>query len=200
MSAIDVILEVGLKHPPRIGRRRNLGAGLERRDQHVDGGTSEKIANSVRKKYSIQRQVRSRLMLPYLTVRVGAAYRSPRCWSSGFIPGLLMSRRMKIAATASIGNMEQRDAGAERNIAAFDATLKPRSLKNVGVVERPPAVRYAHDIEIRECDDEREKGVIAMMLRIIGNVTYQMRCHHWRVDGRGLNKAARAPISVPPDT
>jgi hypothetical protein len=38
------------------------------------GGTSEKIANSVKKKYDHRNaQVRSRLMLPYLTDRVGAA-------------------------------------------------------------------------------------------------------------------------------
>ena len=38
------------------------------------GGTSEKTANSIRKKYDHRSaQARSRLMLPYLTLRVGPA-------------------------------------------------------------------------------------------------------------------------------
>ena len=41
----------------------------------------------------------------------------------------------------------------------------------------PPAVRMLHDVEVGEGHDQENSAVMAMMLRIIGSVTYQMRCH-----------------------
>jgi len=51
--------------------------------------------------------------------------------------------------------------------------------RNVGVVERPPKVRYAHDIEIRKGDDQGN-SVVNAMICASSQCHVQMRCTSWR--------------------
>ena len=55
------------------------------------------------------------------------------------------------------GHHEQRDACAERNIAAFDAELEGPGREDVRLVDGAAGGQDANDIEIGKCDDQREQ-------------------------------------------
>src|SRR6516162_8779899 len=71
------------------------------------GGSRKKIANTTRKKYDHRiAQARLRLMLPYFTLRRGPALSINTALAiHTSLPLRVISRRMKIAATARIGTM-----------------------------------------------------------------------------------------------
>src|SRR5947209_18730574 len=72
---------------------------------------------------------------------------------------------------------EQRDAGAERKVVALNADPERPGGEHMRAVDRPAGGEDAHDVEIGERHDQENGAVMAMMLRIIGSVTYHMRCH-----------------------
>ena len=72
---------------------------------------------------------------------------------------------------------EQRHAGAERDIIALDAQAERPGGEHVREVDRTAGGQHLHDVELAKVTISENSAVIAMMLRIIGRVMYQMRCH-----------------------
>src|SRR3954462_6105822 len=96
-----------MEYPPWIGSRRNLGAALERGDQHVERWNQRKDRKQCEKE--IRPAQRPCPVAAHAAVfdrarRRGLVDDDGACHYASF-PRLLMSRRMKIAATASIGIM-----------------------------------------------------------------------------------------------
>jgi hypothetical protein len=56
--------------------------------------------------------------------------------------------------------------------------LKPQVPNRCVEVSGPPAVRTRTMSKLAKVTISENSAVMAMMLRIIGRVTYQMRCHH----------------------
>src|ERR1700716_1149355 len=95
-----------MEHPPRIGRRRNLGAGLERRDQHVK--RRHQREDRKQREEEVRPPQRPGAVAAHAAIFDVAGRRGLvdryRAHQASF-PRLLTSRRMKIAAMARIGTM-----------------------------------------------------------------------------------------------
>src|SRR5258708_1573350 len=96
-----------MEHPPWIRCRRNLGAALERRDQHVDRRYQREYREQCQEK--IRPSQRPGAVTAHAAIFDRAGGRGlvnyhRACHQASF-PRLLISRRIKIAATASIGSM-----------------------------------------------------------------------------------------------
>jgi len=115
-------------------------------------------------------------MLPYLTARVGAPLSITTALVISFIPGLLTSRRIKTAAIARIGTMNSETLAPSEYRCLRYRSGSPLS-RRCGMIERTARSEDAHDIEFAKVTINENRVVIAIMLRIIGSVTYQMRCH-----------------------
>src|SRR3954469_25865621 len=88
-----------------------------------------------------------------------------------------MSRRMKIAAMARIGNMK-RDTEAPSGMSLPSIpTLKAQVAKMCVWSIGPPEVRIRTMSKLANVTMSEKSPVIEMMLRIIGSVTYQIFCH-----------------------
>src|SRR6476620_6794968 len=96
-----------MKHPPGIGRCRNLRAAFERGDQHVKRWYQRE--DRKQRQEEIRPSQRPRAIAADTAVfdlpgRRGLVDYHRACHQASF-PRLFISRRMKIAATARIGNM-----------------------------------------------------------------------------------------------
>src|SRR5215468_1042290 len=167
-----------MEHPPRVGRRRNLGAALERGDQHVE-----------RRHQREDRKQRQEEIRPAQRPGAVAAHAAilDLAGRSGLVDGyaahqasfprLEMSRRMKTAATPRIGTMNS------ETLAPSGMSLPSMPTRNAQVAKMwvlssgPPAVRMRTMSKLAKVTISENSVVIAMMLRIIGRVTYQIRCH-----------------------
>src|SRR3981189_191599 len=88
-----------------------------------------------------------------------------------------MSRRMKIAAIPSIGNMNS-DTLAPSGMSPPSMPTRNAQVAKIWVWSSgPPAVKILTMSKLAKVTINENSVVIAMMLRIIGRVTYQMRCH-----------------------
>src|SRR6266851_2700074 len=168
-----------MKYPPRISLRRNLGAGLERGDQHVE-----------RRQQREDRKQREEKVRPSECPGAVTAHAAifDRAGRRGLIdyhgashqasfPRLLMSRKMKTAATARIGNMNSETLAPSGISLPSIPTRKAHVAKMWVWSSGPPKVRMRTISKFAKVTISENSVVIAMMLRIIGNVTYQMRCH-----------------------
>src|SRR5229473_539537 len=167
-----------MKHPPGVCRRRNLGAALERGDQHIERRHQREDREQREKK--VRPSQRPGTVAAHAAVLDVARRRAlvdrDRAHQASF-PRLLTSRRMKIAAIASIGTMNS------ETLAPSGISLPSMPTRNAQVAKMwvwssgPPAVKMRTISKFAKVTISENSVVIAMMLRIIGSVTYQMRCH-----------------------
>src|SRR6476646_4482806 len=167
-----------MKYPPRVGRCRNLRASLQRRDQHVD--RRQQREDRKQRQEEIRPAQRPDAVATHAAQLDGAARSSlvdRDCGHQASFPRLLTSRRMKIAATARIGAMNS------ETLAPSGMSLPSMPTRNAQVAKMwvwssgPPAVRMRTISKFANVTISENSVVIAMMLRIIGSVTYQIRCH-----------------------
>jgi hypothetical protein len=88
-----------------------------------------------------------------------------------------MSRRMKIAAIARIGNMNNETLAPSGMSPPSIPRRKAQVAKRWVWSSGPPEVRIRTMSKFANVTISENSAVIAMMLRIIGSVTYQIRCH-----------------------
>src|SRR5262245_30486568 len=165
--------------PPRIGRGRNLRAGLERRDQHVDRRHQEEDREQG------EEEIRP-AQRPAPVAAHAAVVRPARRRGGGGNRGgahdisaerRCMSRRMKIAATVRIGTMNSETLAPSGMSRPWMPTQNAQVANTWVRSSGPPAVRMRTMSKLAKVTISENSAVIAMMLRIIGRVTYQMRCH-----------------------
>src|ERR1700694_1227780 len=168
-----------MEHPPRIGCGRNLRTALERSDQHV------KRRHQREDREQRQEEVRTSQRPGAVAAHAPIFDRSGRrglvdhhgaCHQASF-PRLLISRRMKIAAIARIGTMNSETLAPSGISLPSMPTLKAHVAKMWVWSSGPPAVRIRTMSKFANVTISENSVVIAMMLRIIGSVTNQMRCH-----------------------
>src|SRR3954469_2173166 len=168
-----------MEYPPWIRRRGNLGAALERRDQHVD--RRHQREDREQREEEVRPSQRPGAVATHAAIfdragRRGLIDHHCACHQASF-PRLLISRRMKIAATARIGTMNS------ETLAPSGMSLPSMPMRNAQVAKMcvwssgPPAVRMRTISKFANVTISENRVVIAMMLRIMGSVTYQMRCH-----------------------
>src|SRR6266853_406189 len=168
-----------MKYPPGIGCRRNLSAGLQRGDQHVKRRHQREDRKQRQEEVRpLQRPgaVAAHAAIGWVTPRRRLVDHDGTCHQASF-PRLLMSRRMKTAATASIGNMNSETLAPSGISLPSMPTLKAQVAKMWVWSSGPPAVRMRTISKFANVTMRENRVVIAMMLRIIGSVTYQIRCH-----------------------
>src|SRR5450755_2816394 len=179
MSAIRRSSPMSGGTPTRIGRCRNLGTALERRDQHVE----RRHQREDRKQR--EEEVRPSERPGPVAAHAAISGSAGRCrlvdhYGTGHhasFPRLVISRRMKIAATASIGTMNS-ETLAPRGISLPSMpTLNAHVAKIWVWSSGPPDVRMRTISKFAKVTISENSVVIAIMLRIIGSVTYQIRCH-----------------------
>src|SRR5262245_39593913 len=176
---LEVIAERRMVDPPRIGRGRNLRAGLERRDQHVDRRHQEED-----REYG-KEEIRPAQRPPPVPAHT-AVSALPRGRVGGgdgcrghdiSLARRWMSRRMNTAATVRIGTMNS------ETLAPSGMSLPWMPIQNAQVAKTwvrsigPPAVRMRTMSKLAKVTIRENSAVMAMMLRIMGSVTYHMRCH-----------------------
>src|SRR6202030_1810027 len=174
----DVVRQRRMEHPPGVGRRRNLRAALERGDQHVDRRHQREDREQGEEKIRPSQRpgtVAAHAAVFDLAPRPALVDRE-RAHQASF-PRLLTSRRMKTAAIARIGTMNSETE------APSGMSLPSMPTRNAQVAKMwvwssgPPAVRMRTISKLAKVTISENSVVMAMMLRIIGSVTYQMRCH-----------------------
>src|ERR1700674_3185783 len=170
-----------MKHPPWVCCCRNLGAGLERGDQHVERRHQREDREQREEKVRPSQRpgaVAAHAAVFNVAGRRGLVDRYRACHQASF-PRLLMSRRMKIAAIARIGNMNS-ETLAPSGISPPSMPTRNAQVAKIWVWSSgPPAVRMRVISKFANVTISENNVVIAMMLRIIGSVTYQMRCHQF---------------------
>src|SRR2546426_6571590 len=167
-----------MEHPPRIDRRRNLGAGLQRRDQHVE--RRHQGEDRKQREEEIRPAQRPGAVAAHAAIFDFAGRRAlVDCYSAhqDSFPRLLTSRRMKIAAIARIGTMNSETPAPKGTSLPSMPTRNAHVAKICVWSSGPPAVRMRTISKFAKVTISENSVVIAMMLRIIGSVTYQMRCH-----------------------
>src|SRR6202049_3293955 len=168
-----------MKYPPGISRRRNLRAALERRDQHVKRRHQREDRKQREEKVRpLQRPsaVAADAAIFDRAGRRGLVDHDSACHQASF-PRLLISRRMKTAAIASIGNMNSETLAPSGMSPPSIPTRNAQVAKICVWSSGPPVVRMRTISKLANVTMSENSVVIAMMLRIIGSVTYQMRCH-----------------------
>src|ERR1700682_1686715 len=168
-----------MEYPPWICRSRNLCAAFERSDHHVERRHQRK--NSKQREEKIRPAQSPGAVATHAAIFDRARRRSlvdhhGACHQASF-PRLLTSRRIKIAATARIGSMNSETLAPSGISLPSMPTLKAQVAKIWVWSSGPPAVRIRTMSKFAKVTIRENSVVIAMMLRIIGSVTYQMRCH-----------------------
>src|SRR5437588_1081147 len=164
--------------PPGIGRRGNFRAGLERRDQHVERRHQEEDREHGEEEIGPAQR-------PAALAAAAAGFaraRGHQCGRDGrgghdiWLARRLMSRRMKMAATVRIGTMNS-DTLAPSGRSPPSMPTRNAQVANTCVLSMgPPAVRMRTISKLANVTMSENSAVIAMMLRIIGSVTYHRRC------------------------
>src|SRR4029077_13521978 len=93
------------------------------------------------------------------------------------LPRLVMSRRMKGAATARIGTMNSETLAPSGMSPLSMPTRNAHVPKMCVVLSGSPLVKTRTMSKLAKVTISENSAVMAMMLRIMGRVTYQMRCH-----------------------
>src|SRR4030088_2130748 len=165
--------------PPGSGRRGNLGAGLQRRNYHVE--RRHQREDREQREEKVRPSQRPGAVAAHAAIfdragRRGLVDHYRACHQASF-PRLLMSRRMKIAATASIGSMNS-ETLAPSGISPPSMPMRNAQVAKMWVWSSgPPAVRMRTMSKFAKVTISENSVVMAMMLRIIGRVINQMRCH-----------------------
>src|SRR5205814_5124915 len=145
--------------------RGDLGARLERGDQHVERRREEDHREEDEE--HVRPDERPAALAPQ-ALGLHASF-----------PRRLMSRRMKYAATPRIGNMKsetQAPSGrSPPSMPSWNAQVAKTCVWSIG----PPAVRMRTMSKLAKVTMSENSTVMAMMLRIIGSVTYQIFCHQF---------------------
>src|SRR5262249_44258965 len=176
---LDVIAKRGIIHPPRIGGRRYLRAGFQRRDQHVDRRHQEEDREHGKEKIRPAQRP-----FPVAADAAGSAPAGGDCRSGDGCRGhdislarRLMSRRMNTAATVRIGTMNS-ETLAPSGMSPPSMPTRKAQVANTWVLSiGPPAVRMRTISKLAKVTISEKSAVIAITLRIIGSVTYHRRCH-----------------------
>src|SRR5262249_33690978 len=176
---LEVIAQGRVKHPPRIRRRRDFRAGLQRRDQHVD----RRREKEDREQH--QEEIRPAQRPAPVGAHAAALLARPRprlCGQDGgghasSLPRRWMSRRMKMAATVRIGTMNSETLAPSGMSLPWMPTQNDQVAKTWVRSIGPPAVRMRTMSKLAKVTMSENKAVMAMMFRIIGSVMYHMRCH-----------------------
>src|ERR1700732_2128927 len=167
-----------MEHPPGVGRRRNLGAGLQRGDHHVE--RRHQREDREQRQEEVRPSQRPGAVAAHAPIfdrsgRRGLVDHHGACHQASF-PRLLMSRRMKIAAIARIGTMNS-ETLAPSGISLPSIPIRKAQVAKIWVWSSgPPYVRMRTISKLAKVTINENSVVIAMMLRIIGSVMYQMRC------------------------
>src|SRR6266851_2258071 len=164
--------------PPGIGRGGNLRAGLQRGDQHIDRRQQEEDREQGEEEIRPAQRpaaIPAHAAAPRHAGRAaGACGGSDRRHAS--FPRRLISRRIKIAATVRIGTMNS-DTLAPSGMSPTSMPTRNAQVANTCVRSiGPPAVRMRTMSKLANVTINENSAVMAMMLRIIGKVTYQVRC------------------------
>src|SRR5581483_2606151 len=174
---LGVVRQRGVKHPPRIRRRRNLGAALQRGDYHVNRRYQREDRENRQEDIGPAHGPGSVAAHAAVFDLAGRAGLVDRKRAHASFPRLLMSRRMKTAAIARIGAMNS-ETLAPNGISPPSMPRRNDQVAKMWVVSiGPPAVRMRVMSKFAKVTISENSVVMAMMLRIIGSVTYQMRCH-----------------------
>src|ERR1700737_134921 len=167
-----------MEYPPGISRRRDLRAALQRRDQHVERRHQRENSKQHQKKVRPSQRpgpVAAHTAMFDRSRRRGLVDHHRACHQASF-PRLLISRRIKIAAIASIGTMNS-DTLAPSGMSPPSMPRRNAQVAKICVWSSgPPAVRMRTISKLANVTINENSVVIAMMLRIIGSVMYQMRC------------------------
>src|SRR3954453_16214616 len=168
-----------MEYPPRVRCRRNLGAALERRDHHIERRHQREDREQGQEEVGPPQCPGA--VATHAAIFDRAGWRGlvdhhRACHQASF-PRLLMSRRMKVAAIASRGSMNS-ETLAPGGISPPSMPIRTAQVAKMWVWSRgPPAVRMRTISKFANVTISENNVVIAIMLRIIGSVTYQMRCH-----------------------
>src|ERR1019366_6082746 len=175
----DVIRKRRMEYPPRIRCRRNLGAAFQRSDQHVE--RRHQREDREQGEEEVRPSQRPGAVAAHAAIFDRTAWRGlvdhhSACHQASF-PRLLISRRMKIAAIARIGTMNS-ETLAPSGISLPSMPIRKAQVAKMWVWSSgPPVVRIRTMSKFANVTMRENSAVMAMMLRIIGRVTYQMRCH-----------------------
>src|SRR5262252_9314693 len=166
-----------MEDPPGIGGRRNLCAAFQRGDQHVDRWHQREDRKNGQENIGPAHRpdaVATHAAIFDLAGRAGLVDRK-RAHAS--FPRLEMSRRMNTAAIARIGAMNS-ETLAPSGMSPPSMPSRNAQVAKMWVVSiGPPAVRMRVMSKLAKVTISENSVVMAMMLRIIGSVTYQIRCH-----------------------
>src|SRR5262249_29236914 len=137
-------VEGGVEHPPGVGGGRDLRAGLERGDQHVDRRQQEEDREDHQEDVGpAQRPLAIAAHAAVLAAPDGH-FGSSRCGNGSHytsLPRRVMSRRMKMAATDRIGTMNS-DTLAPSGMSPPSMPTRNDQVVNTCVMSiGPPAVR-----------------------------------------------------------
>src|SRR3974390_1073672 len=162
-----------MEHPPGIGGGRNLGAALQRGDDHVDRRNQREDRKDGQEEIGPAHgpgAVSAHAAVFDLSGRAGLVDRK-RAHAS--FPRLVMSRSMNTAATARIGAMNS-ETLAPSGMSPPSMPSRNAQVAKMWVVSiGPPAVRMRGVSKFAKVTISENSVVIAMMLRIIGSATYQ---------------------------
>src|SRR5258708_38096702 len=168
-----------MEYPPGIGRGRDLRAALQRGYQHVEGWHQREDRKQRKEKIRPSQRpgaVAAHAALFDFSGRRRLVDHEGACHQASF-PRLLISRRMKIAAIARIGNMNSETLAPSGMSPPSIPTRNAQVAKICVWSSGPPVVRMRTISKLAKVTISENSVVIAMMLRIIGSVTYHMRCH-----------------------
>src|SRR4051812_11055055 len=164
--------------PPWVRGGGDLARLLQACDQHVERRQEREAGEHAEKEISPAHR-------PFAVAadRAGVGVRPGRRNGRGrgegvrrhhiFSPRLLMSRRMKIAATVRIGTMnseiEAPSGMSPPSMPSLNAQVAKTWVRSIG----PPAVRMRTMSKFAKVTMSENSAVMAMMFRIIGMVMYQ---------------------------
>src|SRR6202171_6787917 len=163
-----------MENPPGIGRRGNLGAGLQRRNYHVE--RRHQREDREQREEKIRPSQRPGAVAAHAAIfdragRRGLVDHYRACHQASF-PRLLISRKMKIAAIARIGTMNSETLAPSGISLPSMPILKAQVAKMWVWSSGPPVVRIRTMSKFAKVTMRENRVVMAMMLRIIGSVTY----------------------------
>src|SRR5829696_1933157 len=175
---LDEVAKRRVIDPPRVRGGGDLARLLQARDQHVQRRQEREAGEDAEEEIGPAHR-------PFAVAadRAGVGVGSGRDAGGGggerarrhhiFSPRLLMSRRMKIAATVRIGTMNSEiDAPSGMSppsMPSLNAQVANMWVRSMG----PPAVRMRTMSKFAKVTMSENSVVMAMMFRIIGRVTYQ---------------------------
>src|SRR3569832_2906576 len=167
-----------MENPPWVGCGADFRAALERGYQHVDlRGHRKESKQDQEEVRPTQRPGAVAAHAAIFDLAAGTSLVDCKGAHQASFPRLLTSRRMNIAATARIGTMNSETLAPSGISLLWIPTWKAQVANRCVVSSGPPEVRMRTMSKFANVTISENSVVIAMMFRIISNVTYQMRCH-----------------------